>query len=90
MIAKKNLASQLTRAKHLATSLPIMTKDLDDAQACMVELTKETPAFTAEQCKQMAETVTVFMYSETTVDSDCKSQNHPYVHEYMPDGIWKK
>ena len=48
------LASQLARAKHFAANPPFMTKDLDDAQACMVELGKETLAFTAEQRMQMA------------------------------------
>ena len=85
------LASQLARAKHFASNLPSMDKDLDDAQACMAELSKDTPAFTEEQRKAMAEAITAFMDSEAGTSADSsKSQNHPYLHEYMPDGLWKK
>ena len=84
------LASQLARAKHFASNLPSMDKDLNDAQACMAELSKDTPAFTEDQRKAMAEAITAFMDSEAGTSADCKIQNHAYLHEYMPDGLWKK
>ena len=54
------LASQLARAKHFAGNLPSLDKDLEDAQACLAELGKETTAFTYDQRKSMAEAVCTF------------------------------
>ena len=83
-------ASQLARAKHFRSNLPSLGQDMADAQAVLVELEKETPAFTEAQRKSMVEAVAAHMDSDATIAADTKSQNHPYVHEYMPDGMWKK
>lgn len=83
-------ASQLARAKHFTSNLPSLGQDMADAQAVLVELEKETPAFTEAQRKSMVEAVASHMDADATTAADTKSQNHPYVHEYMPDGLWKK
>ena len=84
-------ASQLARARHFESNLASMEKDLTDAQATMLELTKDTKAFTPEQRKSMAEAVASFMDSSCTAStSTCKNQNHPYLHVYMTDTIWKQ
>jgi len=83
-------ASQLARIKHFQSNLPSMEKDMADGQAVLAELEKETSAFTADQRKSMVEAVASHMDSDATSTPDTKSQNHPYVHEYMPDVLWKK
>ena len=85
------LASKLARAKHFTSNLPSLDKDLEDAQACLAELERETTAFTHDQRKSMVEAVCTFMDAEP-VDpiSASKNQNHAYVHECMPDRPWKK
>lgn len=83
-------ASQLARVKHFISNLPSLGQDMTDAQAVLVELEKETPAFTEAQRKSMVEAVASHMDSDVTTTAETKSQNHPYVHEYMPDGLWKK
>ena len=84
-------ASQLARAKHFENNLASMEKNLTDAQAAMEELLKDTPAFTHEQRKSMAEAITSFMDSSVEpTTASCKSQNHPYLHHYMTDTIWKQ
>ena len=83
-------ASQLARVKHFTSNLPSLGQDMADAQAVLAELEKETPAFKDAQRKSMVEAVASHMDSDATTTADTKSQNHPYVHEYMPDRLWKK
>lgn len=84
-------ASQLARAKHFENNLASMEKNLTDAQAAMDELLKDTPAFTQEQRKSMAEAITSFMDSSVApTTASCKNQIHPYLHHYMTDTIWKQ
>ena len=83
-------ASQLARVKHFTSNLPSLGQDMADAQAVLAELEKESPAFTDAQRKSMVEAVASHMDSDATTTADIKSQNHPYVHEYMPDRLWKK
>ena len=83
-------ASQLARVKHFTSNLPSLGQDVADAQVVLAELEKDTPAFTDAQRKSMVEAVASHMDSDATTTADIKSQNHPYVHEYMPDRLWKK
>ena len=86
-------SSQNARIKNFVANLPFLDKRVTDAQAVLDALADDASnAFTADQRKSMAEAVSAHMDSDGAKDSGLVvgSQHHPYVHEAMPDSLWKR
>ena len=86
----RKTASQTSRVRHFVSNLAVLPKDMDDATAVQAALAEESPQFTVEQRKEMLEAVSLHMSSDTAESSDTTRQTHMYLHNWLPDTLWKK
>ena len=85
--------TQESRIVDIRNNLPKLPRDIADSEALMKVLTKETPAFTGEQRKEIRIILSTHMKSSAVVSADAtgtKLQNNVWLHNYLTEPRWTK
>jgi hypothetical protein len=81
--------SQQSRVHHFLDTLTKKEPDVDDAQNCLVELAKDTPAFSSDQRKIMGDAISTFMRQMSPISTHSTKQQHcPNIHNMWTDELW--
>jgi hypothetical protein len=82
-------SSQNSRLQHFLDTITKKEQTVDDAQACLQELGKESTAFTQEQRQRMGDAVSTLMRQTATLGTNStKQQNCPTIHDMWPEKLW--
>ena len=78
------------RIEHFHNMLPSIAQDIDDSDAAMDVLQKESAAFTKDQRQEFAKMITIHMSSKMRPTAgESKFQRNLYLYNYFREAFWK-